>query len=276
MTHRSRTENMAEIRRFYEEKLKESQKDSRTQRILSPDYGTDDIPEWLAGASFGCGNPVAFSKVAPGDTVLDLGCGVGLDLLIAAERTGSEGRVIGIDMNQQMVERAQENARKGGYPQVEVLTGVLESLPVEDGMADWVFSNCVINLTADKAAVFSEIARVLKPGGRILISDIVTDDLPDWVSLHADLYAACIASAVSQEEYLHAAETAGLHDLRIIDSLEYDEAALRHLVKEELPIALDALALRFGLSIEAMLDKAVSDLQGKIRSIKLWGMKPAI
>ncbi len=265
-----------EINRFYEEKLARTARDAATQRILSPDYAEEDIPSWLEGASFGCGNPVAFSRIVPGDTVLDLGCGVGLDLLIAAERTGPEGRVIGIDMNEEMVRRARENARTAGHRQVEVLEGRLESLPLADDVADWVFSNCVINLAADKQAVFAEIARVLKPGGRLVISDIVAEDLPDWVSAHADLYAACISSAISLEAYLDAAEAAGLRDLKVIDSLEYDEAALRHLVSEELPVALDALAQRFGLSNEAMLDKAVADLKGRIRSIKLWGMKPAV
>ena len=265
----------AEINRFYSEKLAGARKDAPTQRILSPDYDEADIPDWLEGASFGCGNPVAFSRIAPGETVVDLGCGVGLDLLIAAERTGPGGRVIGIDMNAEMLARARRNAAQGGFGQIELREGRLEALPLEAGVADWVFSNCVINLAADKGAVFAEIVRVLKPGGRLLVSDIVAEDLPGWVALHADLYAACISSAVSQEDYLRAAEGAGLRDLKIIDRLDYDEAALRHLVKEELPVALDALAGRFGLSPEAMLEKAVADLAGKVRAVKLWGVKPA-
>ena len=276
MKHRTRPSPMADIRRFYDEKLAASRKDLEVQRILSPDYDANDIPEWLAGASFGCGNPVALSGIRPGDTVVDLGCGVGIDLLIAARRTGPEGRVIGIDMNENMVATARKNARKAGYDHVEVKKGRLEALPLEDATTDWVFSNYVINLAGDKRAVFSEIVRVLKPGGQILIADIVAKDLPEWVSLHADLYAACISSALSRGEYLRIAEETGLRDVRIIDTLEYDAAAIRHLMREELPMALDELAGRFGLSREEMLDKAVADLEGKIASIKLWGKKPEV
>ncbi|HHN67362.1 MAG TPA: methyltransferase domain-containing protein, partial [Thermopetrobacter sp.] len=165
-------------------------------------------------------------------------------------------------------------ARAAGHANIELRQGRLEALPVEDACADWVFSNCVINLAADKNAVFAEIARVLKPGGRLLISDIVAEDLPDWVGMHADLYAACLSGALSPADYLRAAQEAGLHETRIVDTLRYDAAAIRQLVQEELPVALDELAGRFGLSRKEMLDKAVADLEGKITAIKLTGVKP--
>jgi len=151
-----------------------------------------------AGASFGCGNPLAFAGVEPGQTVLDLGSGAGLDLLIAAEKVGPTGRVIGVDMTDAMIEAAQRNAAEAGFGEiVELRKGHIEQLPVDDASVDWVISNCVINLSPDKPAVFRELQRVLRPGGRFSVSDIVVDELPDFVRDHPAAYAACIAGAVS-------------------------------------------------------------------------------
>lgn len=262
----------AAIDAFYRERLEKPRGDSATPSLLAPDYDAvalAGLPEELAGTSFGCGDPLAFADVRRGETVLDLGCGTGLDLLIAAEATGPDGKVIGVDMSDDMIMRARRNAARAGASQVEVLKGAIEAVPMPDRSVDWVISNCVVNLSLDKQAVFSEIARVLKPGGRIVISDIVVDDLPEWVEVHSDLYAACLSGAVSQPRYLRLAAEAGLSHAKIADTLVYDAAALRHLIETELPVALGGLAERLDLTTEAMIDRAVADLCGKVKAIKL-------
>jgi SAM-dependent methyltransferase len=134
------------------------------------------VPEGVAETSFGCGNPVAFSEVLPGQTVLDLGCGAGMDLILAARKVGVTGKVIGVDMTPEMLTLARQNIARSGLTNVEVRQGKIEALPIESGSVDWVISNCVINLSPDKQTVFNEIARVLKPGGQMLVSDIVADN----------------------------------------------------------------------------------------------------
>ena len=186
-------------------------------------YGAEaaDVPEALAD-SFGCGNPVAFSDVGAGDTVLDLGSGAGLDLLLAAEKVGPSGRVIGVDMTDAMIERARGNAARAGAVHVDVRKGHIEDLPVEPGSVDWVISNCVINLSPDKPAVFREAHRVLKPGGRLVVSDIVTEgELPEAVRNDAALYCACVGGATSKERYLEAIRAAGFARFELLKEVPY-------------------------------------------------------
>ena len=266
--------HLAEIDAFYADKLETADKARPVSDLLAPDYADADLPEDLLGTSFGCGNPIAFSGVRPGDSILDLGCGVGLDLMIAAERTGPDGRVTGIDMSENMVARARANVARHGFANIEVEQGTIEALPFADGTFDWVVSNCVINLSMDKPAAFAELHRVLKPGGQMLISDIVVEDLPDWVGQHADLYAACLSGAVSERTYRALAEAAGLTTVETRDTLAYDKAALRQLIADDLPVAVGSLAGRLGLTEAAMLDKVVADLSGKVKSINLYGRKP--
>jgi arsenite methyltransferase len=173
-------------------------------------------------SSFGCGNPLAFAGVGEGETVLDLGSGAGLDLLIAAEKVGPSGKVIGVDMTDEMIEAARTNAEKGGFANVEVRKGIIEELPVEDGSVDWVISNCVVNLSPDKERVFAEIHRVLKPGGRFSISDIVAEGLPDELRKIATVYASCIGGAISEAEYQAGLRGAGLTEVAITDRQDYD------------------------------------------------------
>ncbi|HEV2098587.1 MAG TPA: methyltransferase domain-containing protein, partial [Stellaceae bacterium] len=139
------------------------------------------LPADATGNSFGCGNPLAFAGVLPGQTVLDLGCGAGIDLLIAAQRVGPTGQVIGVDVSEVMLERAKANAARAGATNIELRLGAIENLPVEAKTIDWVVSNCVINLSPDKAQVFREIHRVLKPAGHMLVTDMIAEDLPDWI-----------------------------------------------------------------------------------------------
>lgn len=173
-------------------------------------------------SSFGCGNPLSFSEVLPGQVVLDLGCGAGLDLLIAAEKVGPTGQVIGVDMTDEMIERAKKNAAKAGFSNIDVRKGYIEDLPVDNESVDWVISNCVINLSPDKDKVFREIARVLRPNGRVSIFDIVARDLPDWVRTDMEFYASCIAGAISEEEYLEGLCRAGLADVQVMERLPYE------------------------------------------------------
>lgn len=187
-------------------------------------YETSDLQSVPDGANLGlgCGNPVALAAIREGDTVLDLGSGAGFDCFLAAKQVGEKGRVIGVDMTPAMLAKARENARKGGYANVEFREGHIESLPVEDNSVDLVISNCVINLSPDKAKVFSEIRRVLKPGGRFFISDLVLlEDLPAVLKSSDDLYCACVAGASLKKDYFAAMTAAGLTEVRIVKEAQY-------------------------------------------------------
>jgi len=180
-----------------------------------------------AGASsFGCGNPLAFAGVQPGETVLDLGSGAGLDLLIAAGKVGEKGRVIGVDMTDAMIAKARENIERAGAKNIELRKGIIEKLPADDASVDWVISNCVINLSPEKERVFAEIHRVLKPGGQFSVSDMVVHDLPDWAREMAAAYAACVGGAISEAEYVAGLETAGLRNVEVRDRLIYTKEQL--------------------------------------------------
>lgn len=181
-------------------------------------YTREDLESVPEGANLGlgCGNPVALASLREGETVLDLGSGPGLDCFLAAWRVGERGRVIGVDMTPEMLERARENARRGGYSNVEFRLGEIENLPVADNSVDVVISNCVINLSPDKPRVFREAFRVLKPGGRLMVSDIVLEEeLPEAVRRSTGAYVGCISGAVLREEYLGMVEQAGFRDLEV-------------------------------------------------------------
>jgi len=163
-----------------------------------------------ANMGLGCGNPTAFAELKLGDVVLDLGSGAGFDCFLAAQKIGSSGKVIGVDMTPEMVEKAQSNARKYGYSNIEFRHGDIEALPVEDSSVDVIISNCVINLAPDKEKVFREAFRVLKQEGKMYISDMVLlEDLPEELKNDSSLLAGCIAGAVLKEEYLRLLEKAG-------------------------------------------------------------------
>ncbi len=175
------------------------------------------VPEG-ANLGLGCGNPVALASLREGETVLDLGSGAGFDSFLAANRVGKSGRVIGVDMTPEMIEKAKENAEKGNYKNVEFRLGEIEKLPVADHSVDVVMSNCVINLSPDKARVFKEAFRVLKPGGRLMISDIVLlKELPKAVKESVEAYIGCLSGAMMKEEYLQKIEAADFQDIKVVD-----------------------------------------------------------
>ncbi|MCA9665219.1 MAG: arsenite methyltransferase [Myxococcales bacterium] len=234
------------------------------------DAQLDGVPEQAVTSSFGCGNPVAFAGIEPGQTVLDLGSGAGIDLFLAAKAVGPTGRVIGVDMTDEMIARARANIAASGAKNIEVRKGVIEKLPVENGSVDWVISNCVINLSPEKPRVFSEIARVLAPGGQISISDIVVDELPEWAMRSFDLYCACLAGAISERDYLAGLEAAGL-EAKVTDRLVYDAPQLAALVQEELggAEALEKMLADAGVS----LTQAAASIQGRVWSARFVGSK---
>jgi SAM-dependent methyltransferase len=199
-------------------------------------YTADEVnalPTEAVVNSFGCGNPVAFSGVKPGDVVLDLGSGAGIDLLLAAKKVGPEGRAIGVDMTDEMIAKAEENIRAAKLDNVEVRKGIIEALPVEDNSVDWVISNCVINLSPEKAKVFAEVSRVLKPGGQMLVSDIMVEQLSEELRQSKELYSSCIAGAIPEKEYLQGLRDAGLTDVEVRDRLVYDQSHISGLVDSE-------------------------------------------
>jgi len=208
-----------------------------------------------ADLGLGCGVPIGHLKLAAGETVVDLGSGPGLDALLAAKHVGKTGRVIGVDMTPEMLERARATADKAGASNVEFRQGRLERLPVETASVDAVTSNCVINLVPDKAAVFGEIARVLKPGGRVVVSDIVLDrPLPDAVAKDVFAWCGCVAGATDRKEYLALVEAAGLGDVEVLKDVDY-LASLAKIAPEE----ADAMLAGWGVTHD--------DLAGTVHSI---------
>ena len=176
-----------------------------------------ELPDAATLASLGCGNPVAVAELRPGETVLDLGSGGGIDVLLSARRVGPDGRAIGLDMTDDMLELARRNAAEAGVANVEFVKGTIEAMPLADASVDVVISNCVINLAADKSAVFREIARVLRPGGRMGVSDVVAEDaLTEVERAERGSWAACYAGALSFAEYRAGLTAAGLVDVEIV------------------------------------------------------------
>jgi len=181
------------------------------------------VPEAALRASLGCGNPTALAALHPGDTVLDLGSGGGIDVILSARRVGPAGRVYGLDMTDEMLTLARENARKAGVANVEFLKGRIEQVPLPDGAVDVILSNCVINLAADKDVVLREAFRVLKPGGRFAVSDVVVrGEIPPEVRRSLELWAGCVAGALSEEEYRRKLEAAGFTEVELETTRVYD------------------------------------------------------
>ena len=213
-----------------------------------------EVPEG-ANLGLGCGNPVALASLKEGETVLDLGSGGGLDCFLAAKKVGVKGKVIGVDMTPEMIDKARGNAHKQGYKNLEFRLGEIENLPASDASVDIVISNCVINLSPDKKRVFEEAFRVLRSGGRLMVSDIVLlKELPDLIKNSPEAYVGCISGAIMRDEYLGAIKEAGFQKVRIVGEtsfpLEYitDDAVTKTAIEnaglsqDELKDALDSIA----------------------------------
>ena len=183
-------------------------------------YSTEEMNSVPEGANLGlgCGNPTALASLKEGETVLDLGSGAGFDCFLAANKVGESGKVIGVDMTPEMLDKARENAQKGKYGNVEFRLGEIENLPAPDGSVDVVISNCVINLSPDKEKVFEEAFRVLKPDGRLMVSDIVLlKELPEVIRKNVQAYIGCVAGAEMKNKYLKIIEDAGFQKVKVIE-----------------------------------------------------------
>jgi SAM-dependent methyltransferase len=196
----------------------------------------EGLPDAAVLASLGCGNPVAVAELREGETVLDLGSGGGIDVLLSARRVGPTGRAIGVDMTDEMLALARRNAQEAGAANVEFRKGTIEALPLDDSSVDVVISNCVINLASDKTAVFAEIARVLKPGGRMGVSDVVADDLLSAEQrAERGSYVGCIAGALSFREFRTGLTAAGLTDVELVPTHQIVEGMHSAIVRATKP-----------------------------------------
>jgi arsenite methyltransferase len=222
---------------------------------------TTAVPEG-ANLGLGCGAPLAAADVQAGETVLDLGSGAGFDAFLAARAIGPTGRVIGVDMTDEMLARARANAERSGITNVEFRKGHIEDLPVENDSVDVVLSNCVINLVPDKAAVYREVARVLRPGGRMVISDVVLDaPLPAAIAANVAALTGCIAGAALRQQYLAAVAAAGLRDIEVVSDKSFGAVALT-MVPEDMRRQAEAA----GIDVEAVADT--------VRSLTIRARKP--
>jgi len=197
-------------------------------RDLYSGSDTAGLPEEAVLASFGCGNPTALAELRPGETVIDLGSGGGIDVLLSAKRVGPTGKAYGLDMTDEMLELAQKNKAKAGATNVEFLKGTIEAIPLPAASVDVIISNCVINLSADKDAVLREAFRVLRPGGRFAVSDIVIRrELPEAIQKSLDLWTGCVAGALLEADYVSKLRAAGFTDIQVEPTRIYtkDDAA---------------------------------------------------
>lgn len=220
------------------------------------------LPEGETAVSYGCGDPITLASLQPGQTVLDLGSGAGLDCFFAAKKVGETGQVIGVDMTPEMIERARSSAKRLDIQNVEFRQGYLEDLPVESNTVDVIISNCVINLSPDKSKVFGESFRVLRPGGKLAVSDIVTDGpLPDSIKQSLSAWAGCVAGAIEAEDYIGMMKAVGFTDVTVTPVF-FD--------KEDVDSALDEL----DNTIEV---KTISreDVYKAVYSAKITAYKPA-
>jgi arsenite methyltransferase len=188
-----------------------------SKKIGYADEDMQNVPEG-ANLGLGCGNPIAMASLKEGETILDLGSGAGFDCFLAANKVGPAGKVIGVDMTTEMVEKAKENARKGHYINVEFRLGEIERLPVDDNSVDVVISNCVINLVPDKNTAFKEAYRVLKPGGRLMVSDVVLlKSPPKSIKNSVEAYIGCLSGAIMKDKYLQVISKAGFKNVKVLE-----------------------------------------------------------
>jgi arsenite methyltransferase len=249
-----------------------------TTRFYSAEELTD-LPDSVTSASLGCGNPIAISELQPGEVVLDLGSGGGIDCFLAARQVGPEGRVIGLDMTPDMIKLARCNAKKIGVTNVDFRWGEMEDIPLPDSSVDVVISNCVINLSPDKDAVFREAYRVLRAGGRMNVSDIVVDgQLPQPIRNSPSAWAGCIAGALDERDYLGRIHSAGFEEVEVLsrDVSELDESVGWDDV-QVMVVGADGEVAGMEEARAMVAEAGVSprDLAHKVASIKVRARKPA-
>lgn len=233
-----------------------------------------DLPESVTEASLGCGNPLAIAGLQPGEVVLDLGSGGGIDCFLAARKVGPGGRVIGLDMTPDMIKLARRNAKKLGVTNVDFRFGEMEDMPLPDESVDVIISNCVINLSPDKDAVFAEAYRVLRPGGRLSISDMVVDgDLPQFLRSRLDAWAGCIAGALDERVYLDKIRAAGFEGVEVLsrDLAPVDETA----AWDEVQVVVAGAGGQEAKEWLAHSGLSPHDLAQKVASVKVVAHKPA-
>ncbi|MFH1211264.1 MAG: arsenite methyltransferase [archaeon] len=232
-------------------------------------YKKEEVSSVPQGAvSLGCGNPLALASIKKGQVVLDLGSGTGFDVFLAAKAVGENGKVIGIDMTPEMIKKAEENARKGNYKNVEFRLGEIENLPVDDSSVDVVISNCVINLSPDKGKVFSESYRVLKKGGKLMVSDLVLENpLPKEVREDVAAYVGCVAGASLKKDYLDLIKKVGFRTVEVVASsdLPLDEEDIK-VIKQN---AIGKMVLK---KLGGDLKKLIN-IRDSVKSIKVLAVK---
>lgn len=235
---------------------------STSQQIGYSKTELSSVPQG-ADLNLGCGNPIALAFLKEGETLIDLGSGGGLDCFLAAKKVGENGKVIGVDMTPEMLERARGNCKKGGYKNVEFRLGEIENMPVADNTADIIISNCVINLSPDKQRVFQEAFRVLKPKGRLMISDMVLlKDLPEKVKNSVLAYVGCVSGADLKEEYLGKIRQAGFRQVTVVE-----ENHLPEMIQQEPDV-------QAYIKQEKLTKQEVAEISNAIVSIKVSAIKP--
>jgi SAM-dependent methyltransferase len=237
---------------------------SISKQVGYTDADINAVPEG-ANLGLGCGNPIALASLKKGEIVLDLGSGGGFDCFLASEKVGAKGKVIGVDMTAEMLDKSRENARNGGYKNVEFRLGEIENLPVADNSMDVIISNCVINLSNNKKRVFEEAFRVLKPGGRLMVSDIVVlKDLHDFIRESIDAYIGCVAGAMRKDEYLKAIRASGFEKVKVMSEDTYP-----------LNDFIDDPAAKMIMTDLKITPEQVNNISDSIASVKVQGLKPA-
>ena len=232
------------------------------KRIGYTDAELAALPEG-ANLGLGCGNPTAFASLKEGETVLDLGSGAGFDVFIAAAKVGKTGKVIGVDMTPEMLELARKNATKSKYKNVEFRMGEIENLPVADNTIDCIISNCVINLSPDKNRVFAEAFRVLRPGGRLMVSDLVLlKQLSPKILKSVQAYIGCVAGAEQKDEYVNDIKGAGFKDVKVVEETKY---GAKYLCDDE--------ATRNKAESLHITEKDLEEIGDAVSSIRVWGIK---
>ncbi len=217
-----------------------------------------------ANLGLGCGNPVALASLREGETVLDLGSGAGFDCFLAADKVGKNGKVVGVDMTPEMIIKAKENLKKTSYENVEFRLGEIENLPVDDSFVDVMISNCVINLSPDKRRVFTETYRVLKPGGRLMISDIVLlKELPNFIKDSIEAYIGCLSGALIRDEYIKLLKEAGFKDVTIIDETSFP-----------IEFIMNDPSVKSIIEDSKIPCEKLKEISSSIISIKVYGIKP--